>query len=75
MTDQEKVELVIQKTLPEVQIEYLISQLSKNKSRHTLEELSQMYLDVKHTFHVLMCRMGQMQTYEHILDMYRSYVV
>ena len=40
----------------------------------TLDDLSRVYIDTKHTFHVLMCKLGQMQTYEHIIDLYKDYL-
>ena len=32
--------------------------------------MSKIYIRAKHTFHVLMCQLGQMQTYEHIMSIY-----
>ena len=56
--------------LTETEVEYLIGTLRKNKTKRTIDDLSLIYLNAKHTFHVIMCELGQMQTYEHIMGIY-----
>ena len=74
MTIEEKIDGVLKEILPEAQIEYLLSQLKKDRTKYTLDDLSRIFIDAKHTFHVLMCKLGQMQTYEHIVELYKDYV-
>ena len=73
MTNEDKVEEILKHVLTETQVEFFLSQLKKDKTKHTLDDLSQIYIDVKHTFHYLMCKLGQMQTYEHIMELYQDY--
>ena len=54
-------------------MDYLIPLLKKEELRN-IDEISRIYMNAKHTFHLLMCRLGQMQTYEHIMDIYRNHV-
>ena len=35
-------------------------------------ELAQLYLKARRTFHVLMCRLGQLTTYETIIELYKK---
>ena len=48
--------------------------LLKREDTKDLDEISLIYMNAKHTFHLLMCRLGQMQSYEHIMDIYRNHV-
>ena len=61
---------MVRRALTETEVEYLVGTLRKNKAQRSIDDLSKMYVDAKHTFHVLMCQLGQMQTYEHIMDLY-----
>ena len=70
MSREERITEVIQKILTETEVEYLIGNLRKNKTKRSIDDLSKIYIDAKHTFHVLMCQLGQMQTYEHIMGIY-----
>lgn len=74
MSNEEKIDGVLAYVLPESQIEYLLSQLKKDRTKITTDDLSKIYIDLKHTFHVLMCKLGQMKTYEHIVDLYKDYL-
>ena len=74
MTREERVAEVLAKMLTETEVEYLISTLRKNKTKRSIDDLSRIYIDAKHTFHVLMCKLGQMQTYEHIMSIYGEHI-
>lgn len=56
--------------LTETEVEYLIGNLRKNKTKRSIDDLSKIFVNAKHTFHVLMCQLGQMQTYDHIMGIY-----
>ena len=60
-------------TIEEAEIDYLIRLLKREETKD-LDEISLIYMNAKHTFHILMCRLGQMQSYEHIMDIYRNHV-
>lgn len=70
MGREERIYEVLDHVLTETEVEWQIGNLRKNKTRRTIDDLSKIYLDAKHTFHVLMCQLGQMQTYEHIMNIY-----
>lgn len=70
MSREERIAEVLSHTLKETEVEYLIGNLRKNKTRRSIDDLSKIFIDAKHTFHVLMCQLGQMQTYEHIMSIY-----
>ena len=70
MTREQRIDEVISHCLTETEVEYLIGHLRKNKTKRGIDDLSKIYIDAKHTFHVLMCQLGQMQTYEHIMNIY-----
>ena len=70
MTREERIAEVVKTTLSETEVEYLVGTLRRNKTKRTIDDLSKMYVDAKHTFHVLMMQLGQMQTYEHIMEIY-----
>ena len=55
---EERVDEVMKKTLTEVEVEYHIGHLRKNKTKRTVDDLSKIYMDAKTTFHVLMCQLG-----------------
>lgn len=74
MTREERVSEVLAKVLTETEVAYLIATLRKNKTMRSVDDLSRMYIDAKHTFHVLMCKLGQMQTYEHIMSIYGEHI-
>ena len=61
---------MIKNALSQTEVEYLIGNLRKNKSKRSIDDLSKIFLSAKHTFHLLMCQLGQMQTYEHIMSIY-----
>ena len=73
MTQEEIIDEVAKYTIEEAEIDYLISLLKKDDVKGT-DDISRIYMSAKHTFHLLMCRLGQMQTYEHIMDIYRNHV-
>ena len=58
MTREERVSEVLAKVLTETEVAYLIATLRKNKTMRSVDDLSRMYIDAKHTFHVLMCKLG-----------------
>ena len=60
-------------TIEEPEIDYLIRLLKREETKN-FDEISSIYMNAKHTFHILMCRLGQMQAYEHIMGMYRNHV-
>ena len=60
MSNDEKLDELLVNVISESQVEYLLSQLKNDKTKHTLDDLSKTYIDAKHTFHVLMCKLGQM---------------
>ena len=70
MGREERISEVIANNLTETEVEYLIGNLRKNKTKRTIDDLSKIYLKAKHTFHILMSQLGQMQTYEHIMNIY-----
>lgn len=70
MSREERIVEVLTSVLTETEVEWQIGNLRKNKTRKTIDDLSKIYLDAKHTFHVLMCQLGQMQTYYHIMSIY-----
>ena len=70
MSREDRIIEVIGKVLSETEVEWQIGNLRKNKTKRTIDDLSKLYIDAKHTFHVLMCQLGQMQTYEHIMNIY-----
>ena len=74
LTREERVAQVLAAVLTETEVEYLIGTLRKNKTKRTIDDLSLIYLNAKHTFHVIMCELGQMQTYEHIMGIYQENV-
>ena len=74
MGREERISEVIANNLTETEVEYLIGNLRKNKTKRTIDDLSKIYLQAKHTFHILMCQLGQMQTYEHIMGIYGDHV-
>ena len=55
MTREERVAEVLTHVLTETEVEWQIGNLRKNKTRRTIDDLSKIYVDAKHTFHVLMC--------------------
>jgi len=70
MTREARIDEVLKHCLTETEVEYLIGNLRKNKTKRSIDDLSKIYLNAKHTFHILMCQLGQMQTYEHIISLY-----
>ena len=70
MTREDRITEVVRLALNQTEVEYLVGTLRKNKTKRSIDDLSKMYVDAKHTFHVLMMQLGQMQTYEHIMDIY-----
>ena len=60
MSREDRVVEVVGKILTETEVEYQIGNLRKNKTKRSIDDLSKVYLDAKHTFHVLMCQLGQM---------------
>ena len=46
-------------TIDEAELDYLIPLLKKDDLRN-IDEISKIYMNAKHTFHLLMCRLGQM---------------
>ena len=73
MNQEQIIDEVAQYTIEEMEIDYIV-RLIKKEDIKSVDEISHTYMRAKHTFHLLMCRLGQMQTYEHIMDMYRSHV-
>ena len=70
MSREERIVEVVSHVLTETEVEWQIGNLRKNKTKRTIDDLSKLFIDAKHTFHVLMCQLGQMQTYDHIMDIY-----
>ena len=58
MKREDRVGEVIKNCYTETEVEYLIGNLRKNKTKRTIDDLSRIYLNAKHTFHVLMCQLG-----------------
>ena len=46
-------------TIEEPEIDYLIRLLKREETKN-FDEISSIYMNAKHTFHTLMCRLGQM---------------
>lgn len=74
MKREERIADVLAQCLTETEVEYQIGNLRKNKTKRSIDDLSKIYIKAKHTFHVLMCQLGQMQTYEHIMSIYGEHV-
>ena len=70
MSREARIVEVVGHVLTETEVEWQIGNLRKNKTKRTIDDLSKLFIDAKHTFHVLMCQLGQMQTYDHIMDIY-----
>jgi len=58
MKREDRVAEVIKNCYTETEVEYLIGNLRKNKTKRTIDDLSRIYLNAKHTFHILMCQLG-----------------
>jgi len=70
MSREERITEVVSHVLTETEVEYQVGTMRRNKTKRSIDDLSKMYVNAKHTFHVLMMQLGQMQTYEHIMDIY-----
>lgn len=58
MPREERIAEILTYLLTETEVEYLIGNLRKNKTHRTIDDLSKIYVNAKHTFHVLMCQLG-----------------
>lgn len=58
MSKEERIAEVLTHVLTETEVEYLIGNIRKNKTKRSIDDLSKIYIDAKHTFHVLMCKLG-----------------
>mmetsp|Transcript_20323 Transcript_20323/g.27478 ORF Transcript_20323/g.27478 Transcript_20323/m.27478 type:complete len:162 (-) Transcript_20323:759-1244(-) len=58
MTREERIVEVVKSMLTETEVEYLVGTLRRNKTKRSIDDLSKMYVDAKHTFHVLMMQLG-----------------
>lgn len=58
MSREQRIVEIIGHMLSETEVEWQIGNLRKNKTRNTIDDLSKIYIDAKHTFHVLMCQLG-----------------
>lgn len=70
MNREARITEVVGHVLTDVEVEYHAGTLRRNKQKRSIDDLSKLYIDAKHTFHVLMMQLGQMQTYEHIMEIY-----
>ena len=70
MSREARIVEVVSHVLTETEVEWQIGTLRKNKTKRSIDDLSKLFIDAKHTFHVLMCQLGQMQTYDHIMSIY-----
>ena len=57
MTQEEIISEVAKYTITEAELDYLIPLLKKEDLRN-VDEISRIYMNAKHTFHLLMCRLG-----------------
>jgi len=58
MSREQRIVEIISHILTETEVEWQIGNLRKNKTRKSIDDLSKIYIDAKHTFHVLMCQLG-----------------
>ena len=58
MSREERIVEVVSHVLTETEVEWQIGNLRKNKTKRTIDDLSKLFIDAKHTFHVLMCQLG-----------------
>ena len=57
MTHEEIIDEVATYTITEPEIDYIVS-LMKKEDIKNVDEISHVYMRAKHTFHLLMCRLG-----------------